>query len=87
MNILVLVDSEFRSLIRNALERMIGNNFSKKENKHMELLLKLSIRVISSILAIKIFNNIKTITNVTEYTSYIMIAIFVYFSFMEFKQK
>lgn len=80
MDMFVIIEGEFRSLIRNFFEKIIGLNFKKKDNKKQEILLKLSIRVISSLLAIYIFNNVKNIQNIKEYVSYIMIGIFLYFS-------
>tara|TARA_B100001029_G_C14680584_1_gene244349 strand:+ start:220 stop:465 length:246 start_codon:yes stop_codon:yes gene_type:complete len=79
----VIIDSEFRSLIKYFLQKFIGLNFKKKYNKNQELLLKLSIRVISSLLAIYIFNNVKNIKNIKENISYIMIIIFLYFAINE----
>ena len=75
----VLIEGELRSLIRNCLEKVIGLRFEKKENKLEEIALKLSIRVVSSLFAIYIFNNIRNNQKIREYTSYIMIIVFVYF--------
>ena len=79
----VIIEGEFRSLIRNFFEKIIGLNFKKKYNKKQEILLKLSIRVISSLLAIYIFNNVKNIQNIKEYVSYIMIGVFLYYTINE----
>lgn len=76
----VLIEGELRSLIRNALERVIGSNFKKQSDKNQQILLKLSTRVIASLLAVYIFNNIKDMKNTKEYVSYIMIGIFLYFA-------
>ena len=83
MDSLILIQGELRSLIRNSLERIIGKSFKKKSNKNMDILLKISIRVISSIIAIQIFNQVKDIPNIKEYTSYIMIGLFVFFFIQE----
>ena len=79
----VIIEGEFRSLIRNFFEKIIGLNFKKKDNKKQEILLKLSIRVISSLLAIYFFNNVKNIQNIKEYVSYIMIGVFLYYTINE----
>ena len=76
----VIIEGEFRSLIRNALERVIGSNFKKQSDKNQQILLKLSTRVISSLLAVYIFSNIKDMKNIKEYVSYIMIGVFLYFA-------
>ena len=55
MDFLILLDGEFRSLIRNSLERIISTRFKKDNNKYKEILKKLSIRVVSSLIAIQIF--------------------------------
>ena len=77
---LVMIEGEFRSLIRNALERVIGSNFKKQSDKNQQILLKLATRVIASLLAVFIYSNIKDVKNVKEYGSYIMIGIFLYFA-------
>jgi len=83
MDLAILIDGEFRSLIRNTLERFIGKKFKKKEKKHMAILRKLSIRVISSLIAIQLYGILKKTPVIKEYTSYIMIALFVYFTLKE----
>jgi hypothetical protein len=79
MELAILIDGEFRSLIRNTLERIIGSNFRKDKNKNMEILKKLSIRVISSLIAIQLYGFLKDKPFVKEYTSYAFLAIFLYF--------
>ena len=75
----VLIEGELRSLIRSCLEKVIGLNFEKRENQVMDIILKLSIRVVSSLIGIFIFNNVKNIPKVKEVVSYLMISIFIYF--------
>ncbi len=75
----VLIEGELRSLIRSCLEKVIGLNFEKRENQVMDIILKLSIRVVSSLIGIFIFNNVKNIPKVKEVVSYLMIGIFIYF--------
>ena len=82
MDLAILIDGEFRSLIRNSLERVIGLNFKKQEDKK-EILKKLSIRVVSSLLAIQLYGFLKDKPFVKEYTSYGMIALFLYFMFTQ----
>ena len=79
MDMFVLIEGEFRSLIRNALERVIGSNFKKQSDENQQMLLKLATRVIASLLAVFIYSKIKDVKDVKEYTSYIMIGIFLYF--------
>ena len=75
----ILIEGELRSLIRSCLEKVIDLNFKKRENKVIDIILKLSIRGISSLIAIYIFNNVKNIPKVKEYVSYLMIGVFIYF--------
>ena len=56
---LVLVEGEFRSLIRNTFERLIGNRFDKQDDPMKETLKKLSIRAVSSLLAIQLYSYIQ----------------------------
>ena len=85
MDLYVLVEGEFRSLVRNALERIIHTKFSKKENKYMEILLKVSTRAVASLTAVFFLNAIKSETWIRENVSYFLIAMFVYFTFVEFQ--
>ena len=79
---IILIEGEFRSLMRNALERFIGKKMKRKvDNKYVKMAYKLSIRVISSLIAIYIFNMMKenkSIGEIKEYASYLFIAIFFY---------
>ena len=81
----ILIEGEFRSLIRNSLERFIGVNMKNKEKmlkrKEYKIALKLATRVISSLIAIFIFNFIKNNgfeNKLREYVTYVMVAIFFY---------
>lgn len=82
MDALYLVDGEIRSMMRNAIERIVGVQFSKKE-KYQDILLKVSIRVVSSLLAIYLFAMIKDNVDLKKNTSLVFIAIFVYFVYDE----
>ncbi len=78
MDFLILLDGEFRSLIRNCLERLINTRFKKDENKYKEILKKLSIRVVSSLIAIQLFLFIQNnISDMKKYVSIIMFIIFL----------
>jgi hypothetical protein len=78
MDFLILLDGEFRSLIRNSLERLISTRFKKDDNKYKEILKKLSIRVVSSLIAIQLFLLIQTyISDMKKYVSIIMFIIFL----------
>ena len=78
MDMLILLDGEFRSLIRNSLERIISTRFKKDDNKYKEILKKLSIRVVSSLIAIQLFLFIQNnISDMKKYVSFIMIIIFL----------
>lgn len=83
MDSLILIEGELRSLIRNSLERIIGKRFNKKYNKNLEIILKIAVRTISSLISIQIFNYIKTIPEFRKYTSYILIIIFILFFIQE----
>ena len=78
MDMLILLDGEFRSLIRNSLERIISTRFKKDNNKYKEILKKLSIRVVSSLIAIQIFLFIQNkISDMKKYVSIIMFILFL----------
>lgn len=74
----ILIEGEFRSLIRNAFERIIGDRIPKKENSNLDIINKLAIRVISSLIGIYIYNQLQTMPEIRQYSTYIMIALFFY---------
>jgi hypothetical protein len=78
MDLLILIDGEFRSLIRSTIERIIGIKFKKEEDLRKEIIKKLSIRVVSSLITIQLFLLIqKYIPDMKKYVSFIMIIIFI----------
>jgi hypothetical protein len=78
MDLLILIDGEFRSLIRNTIERLIGSNFKKDDDFNKEMIKKLSIRVVSSLITIQLFLLIqKYLPDMKKYVSIIMIIIFL----------
>ena len=85
MDTYVLIEGEFRSLIRNTLERLLGNNFKKKRSNNRKILLKLSTRVVSSLIAIQIFNMVKSNVDLRKYTSYILVGVFAMMVMEEYK--
>jgi|TARA_Y100000813_G_C24071495_1_gene308978 hypothetical protein len=85
---LVLVEGEFRSLIRNTFERLIDNRFDKQDDPMKEILKKLSIRAVSSLLAIQIYSYIqRTSPELRIYVSYAMVIAFIYFIMKQNKEK
>ena len=80
---LILISGELRSLIRNILERFVKFSLKKKyKNKKIKILYNLSVRVISSLIAIYLFNMIKDNINIRKYVTYFMICIFIYLAFL-----
>ena len=79
MDSLVLIDGELRSLLRNTFERIIGKKFKKKYNNYLDIVIKLAIRVVSSLIAVQLFKNVKTLPNINRNISYIMIVAFFFF--------
>ena len=79
MDSLVLIDGELRSLLRNTFERIIGKKFKKKYNNYLDIVIKLAIRVVSSLIAIQLFKNVRTLPNINRNISYIMIVAFFFF--------
>ena len=76
---LILISGELRSLIRNMLERIFKFTLKKKfKNKKVNIIYNLSVRVISSLIAIYIFSMIKDNIDIRKYVSYFMICVFIY---------
>ena len=79
MEYLTLINGEFRSLIRNTLERLIGDKMKKPESKEKQILMKLAIRVVSSLIAIQLFRYLQQFPQIKKYTSLAMVVVFVLF--------
>ncbi len=81
---LVLIDSEFRSLIRNTFERIINEQFSKESSKLQNISRQIACRAIASLIAIQLYNFLnrnkaikKYYKKIKKYTSYIFIISFL----------
>lgn len=77
---LILIDSEFVALIRNFLQRIIiaiaGQNYS---NKYLELLYEVSVRVVSSLITVKLYENFKSNDFVKSKIVLLLIVAFAFF--------
>ena len=85
MDSLILIEGELRSLIRNVLERVIGKRFKKKRSSNEKIMLKVATRVVSSLIAIHIFNNIRSNVDIRKYTSFILVGVFAMMVWDEYK--
>lgn len=74
---LILIDGEFRSLLRNIFERYIGLYIVKKNNKYLDTIGKLSTRVVSSLIAIYFYEFLILYPLFKIYTSYVFIVLFL----------
>lgn len=83
MSILLLLDGEFRSWLRSFFEKAIGTQFKKRKDKYEEVVKKVAIRVISSLIAVQLFTMAKKTPIIKNVTSYAMIVIFLYFVMTE----
>jgi cadmium resistance protein CadD (predicted permease) len=54
-----ITESESRSLLRNALERLGSSRFAKRSNIYHEIVLQVTIRIIASIFAVFVFKYLK----------------------------
>ena len=87
LGFLILLDGEFRSLLRNTFEKIIGNRFKKNEDPMKEIAKKLSIRVVSSLIAVYLYSYLQSSSpDMKTYVSFGMIAVFIYFIMEENKQ-
>lgn len=77
MNYFILVESEFRSLIRYLLQLIIGGQVPEKKNKLMNVLSKVSVRAVSSLIAVWFYGLIQQNVNFRRLSSWTLVAIFV----------
>jgi len=73
----IILENEFRSLIRNSLENIIRGRLNNKYSKWLEILLKIVIRLVSSILAYHVYDYIKSYKVITSYIGIIIFFIFL----------
>ena len=73
----VLIDGEFRTLIRNGLERIIGENTEKQKGAYMDIANKLAIRVVSALISIHLYNILIKQPFIKEYTTYFFVFLFI----------
>lgn len=80
LDFLFLIDGEFRSLIRNFLERIIGTKMGKQDCKFRDIASKLSVRVVSSLIAIQLYGFIqKQDKGIKNIVSIIFVILFICF--------
>tara|TARA_B100000161_G_C33512031_1_gene396823 strand:- start:859 stop:1113 length:255 start_codon:yes stop_codon:yes gene_type:complete len=79
MSLILLIDGEFRSLMRNSLERLIDLKIKKRNNKYENILIKISIRVVSSLIAIQLYKYSQTMPNLKKIVSYAFVILFFYY--------
>ena len=81
LDYITLIDGEFRSFIRNFMERMIGNKLKKKyKNPYKEIIKKLAIRTVASLIAIRCYRYVMfNYPEIEQYVSWTMVAVFIYF--------
>ena len=80
MSLLILLNEEFgKSLLRSSIERFIGLKVKKNKNKYLDILSKISIRVVSSLLVIQLYAYLPEFPTIRKYSSYFFITLFIYF--------
>lgn len=83
---LLIIEGEFRSFIRNSLERLLKLVIPKRElTDAQKELISLSYRMVASIIAVYIFTNIKDIPNIRLYVTLLFIVVFGWHVYMAFK--
>lgn len=56
LGFLVLLDGEFRGLLRSSFEKVISKNVKKYDSDYKEILKKICIRCVSSLIAVQVYN-------------------------------
>lgn len=75
---MILIQNELRSLLRNCLERFIGTHTTQNDNIYIEIINKLSIRVISSLIAVHIFKHIGENILMRKYITFTFVGYFIF---------
>ena len=78
MSMLILMNNEFNSLFRNTMQKLIGLKIKKNENKYIEIVIQVSIRIVASLISMYLLQFINTEPDIKKYVSYIGIFIFCY---------
>ena len=90
---LFLIDNQFRSLFIFAFERLFLSYSEKKKNTNLEILRRLSVRLISSLIGVFIFTSIQKNSSVENFiftknsVSILFLCGFIYFLVMHFIEK
>ena len=85
---LLIIEGEFRSFIRNALERVLKIAIPKGElTDAQKELISLSYRMVASLLAVYIFTNVKDIPNIRLYVTLLFLGIFGFHVYRVFAEK
>ena len=80
LDFLFLIDGEFRSLIRNFFEKIIGEKMKKQDCKLRDIASKLSVRVVSSLIAIQLYGFLQKQDNgIKNIVSIVFVILFMYF--------
>ena len=78
MSLLILMNNEFHSLFRSTMQKLIGFEIKKNDDKYIELLVQVSIRIVASLLSMYLIKYLDAIPDIKKYVSYIGIFIFLY---------
>lgn len=83
---IILVDSEFRALIRSFLENLAKRTFfvNHGKNETQKQIINVSLRVASSLLAVYLLQNFQTIRDFKPKFTMIFLVIFVIYSIYHF---
>lgn len=76
-----LIEGEFRSLLRNGMERVIGKISKKQKSDGMEIINKLAIRGVSSILILYLWQFFEKNIELRTIASFIVIILFIIINF------
>jgi hypothetical protein len=78
----VLIDGEFRGLLRNVLAHLIGKNVSTKKDPQLQAVNKFATWVVASLVAVFIFDKLSKTPVVKKYISHLSIVLFVALNFL-----
>ena len=81
----MLVESELRGLMRNALERIVAVYLGKRSNKTRQLLLQLATRIVASVVAVSMFRHVNKIKHIHTTLTLVGVAVVLTEAFLTHK--
>ena len=87
MNVITLVEGEFRSLLRNGAEKILGPMTQRRKNPKLIIINSIAVRVVSSLIVLYFWQFIGRNKELRRYVSIFFVLLFIGLNFTDFFDK